>query len=164
MLSSAPFSQMAAMALPDGGLALPPSSAPSQGRDELPLPQIIQLELENGMLYELMKIARSGARPPQLTCGKTTVSRLASATAIYFEWKEQAEIFHIVHSLWHQATDAVLYAVKFSVVLVPPSYRGAISACHRRSAHSQIRTTESYRGVGRRGSSPDTVTKLSCFT
>ena len=65
---------MAATIIPEGGLALPPPPAHTQGHEEITLPQIIQLNLENGMLYDMMKATRHGARNPLLTCGKSLVS------------------------------------------------------------------------------------------
>ena len=64
---------MAASIIPEGGLVLPPAPTDAAAQIGTSLPQIIQLGLENGMLHDMMKAARLGARKPQLSFGKTLV-------------------------------------------------------------------------------------------
>ena len=65
---------MAVAALPEGGFTLPPpfpSGKLSNGSSGLP--QIIRLDLSDGLLHDVIKAARHG-KNPLLSFGKTIVS------------------------------------------------------------------------------------------
>ena len=64
---------MASVVVPDGGLILPASHHNAEPVD---CPQIMQLELDHGMLHELIKAARPGGRSPQISFGKTMVCQI----------------------------------------------------------------------------------------
>ncbi|KAG8533792.1 uncharacterized protein KY384_001533 [Bacidia gigantensis] len=71
---------MVPLVVPVEGLILPPDPTTSSEDDEMNLSQVIQLDLENGMLYDLMKAARHGVRGPQLSFGKSISLHYGSKT------------------------------------------------------------------------------------
>ena len=66
---------MAPVIIPDSGLVLPASySNPGSSKDGISIPQIMQMELENGVLHELIRSARHAVKSPHISFGKTIVS------------------------------------------------------------------------------------------
>ena len=77
---------MAPTHVPDGGLALSsPRPYDHLHKDGSKNIQIMQLDLEDGMLHEMIKSIRHGGKGPQLSFGKTIVCRFLLNNTIHIQ-------------------------------------------------------------------------------